>query len=119
MHQPYLGECTGEKRRCDSQAKVHNVSLAVQAECDKLTDPKVITAKYLANADAILKNTWDLTDAIMFKYADGWINEIAADGSFESSRTPYPDWWFKAVNYTNGPPPVPHRPPPFPTRSLH
>jgi hypothetical protein len=26
---------------------------------------------------------------------------------FPTTRTPYPDWWFKAVNYTNGPPPVP------------
>lgn len=90
------------------QSKVHNMSLAVQAECDKLkaNDP-TITTKYNANAEAVLALTWKLIDDLHFKYADGWLNEVKPDGSFESSRTPYPDWWFKAVNYTNGPPPCP------------
>ena len=46
-------------------------------------------------------------DALMFKYADGYVSTVAPDGSFSSAAINYPDWWLTAVNYTGGPPPVP------------
>lgn len=43
-----------------------------------------------------------LFDALMFKYADGYVNT-------PNLATPvgYPSWWLKQVGYMNGPPPPP------------
>jgi len=93
------------------QADTHNASLKLQADLDATPaadlSSALVTARYLRNADNILQQVWDLNDQLMFKYADGWVNENTPAG-FTSNRVAYPDWWFQAVNYTGGPPPVPH-----------
>merc|ERR1711865_236923 len=92
----------------DLQSKTHNASLLLQADLDKTPaadiSPALITARYLRNAKNILEQVWSLNDDLMFKYADGWVNENTPQG-FTSNRVQYPDWWFAAVNYSSGPPP--------------
>merc|ERR1712136_583713 len=51
-------------------------------------------------ASKILKKSWELPDHLIFKYADGFLNDGEPLG--------YPDWWLKQVGYEQGPPPVPH-----------
>ena len=47
------------------------------------------------------------TITMMFKYADGYINEVSPSGTLNVGTEAYPDWWLKAVDYQDGPPPVP------------
>lgn len=62
---------------------------------------------YNEHAASTLAALWSLSDALMFKYADGYINEVQTDGSVRVTAEPYADWWLKAVGYEKGPPPVP------------
>jgi len=51
---------------------------------------------------------WNLTDELMFKYGDGFVAELSPHGEYVARPDPYPDWWLRAVNFTEaGPPPVP------------
>lgn len=112
------------------QAKLHARGLDVQAQVDRsfggssarsssahgvahgsTVASANITGAYHQHADAVVKALWAATDALMFKYADGWINEVRPDGSFSSKQVDAPDWWLRAVNYTQGPPPVPTKTP--------
>jgi dipeptidase len=52
------------------------------------------------NAALVTKTWWKLPDELIFKYADGWLNDEQGLG--------YPDAWLKETNYSKGPPPVPH-----------
>ena len=50
----------------------------------------------------------DLADALLFKYADGYITTYdEKTGELSVQAEPYPDWWLKEVGYGDGPPPVP------------
>jgi len=127
------------------QDSVLGESLAVQAEVDELyvaamdgdtgdNDETVATtmadllSTYQTNAEQILKRTWELTDHLMFKYADGQIHyTIPSEGPLSTSTTPrqfdangmtvsdaavvdqpgYPNGWLEAVGYVDGPPPPP------------
>ena len=68
------------------------------------------TAELSIFAEQVVHSLWDLYDNLMFRYADGYINEVKPDGTFSVTGVSYPDWWLKAVGYENGPPPVPHQP---------
>ena len=63
--------------------------------------------KYAEHADVVLQKMWGLHDDLMFKYADGYITTLNADGSVNVKAEPYPDWWLREVGYQKGPPPVP------------
>lgn len=83
------------------QAKLLNASIALVEKLDA-TDatPEIITEAYNSNALAIHDAMWELPDALIEKYADGY-------------NTPtYPDWWLIQVGYQNGPPPPPAEPTP-------
>lgn len=72
--------------------RLDNTSGAVgAAEFDRASD------ELAAN---IMKTYWELPDQLVFKYADGFLNDGKPLG--------YPDWWLKQVGYERGPPAVPH-----------
>lgn len=60
-----------------------------------------LTKAYTDHAARVVADTWDLADRLVFKYADGFINEPGKIGQSPG----YPAWWLKAVGYENGPPP--------------
>jgi len=59
-----------------------------------------LNSKIDAFAKDVLNEFWKLPDRILFKYADGWLND--------DEMISYPDWWLKAVGYEQGPPDVPN-----------
>ena len=93
------------------QNALHDKGLQVQADLDAAAKggntPAALTNAYLSHAEEVLKALFTASDDLFFKYADGWVSEVAADGTFSSRVVPAPDWWLRAVNYTDGPPPVP------------
>lgn len=60
---------------------------------------------YGAHAEKANEAWWRLSDVLMFKYADGWVNELPKS----ADSTGYPAWWLHAVGYADGPPPVPQQ----------
>lgn len=61
-------------------------------------------------ATEVVTKLWALTDHLMFKYADGYVTTVSADGALHVGSEPYPDEWLKAVGFADGPPPVPPAP---------
>jgi len=98
------------KLQQDMMTKSLNMQASVDAMAGSVGAPLDPTPIYLDHARELLAALWGATDALMFKYADGWVNEYTPQGNFKSSTVPAPDWWLRAVNYTGGPPPVPPRP---------
>ena len=45
-----------------------------------------------------LAELWSLVDHLMFKYADGYINEVTPE-ALTVTTEPYPDWWLKDVGF--------------------
>jgi len=94
------------------QQKAHAASLRLQARVDRGMGPAggsavKITEEYTSNANAIRDSLFTLADELLFRYADGYVNEVDAHGTFHVTTTPYPDWWLNATDYSSGPPPVP------------
>lgn len=66
-----------------------------------------------ANADSIVKSIWSLSDELIFKYADGFLNFPEGGGESDGEITKvlgYPAWWLEAVGFQDGPPPPPTKP---------
>jgi len=82
------------------QAKVD--AMVVQANMSQANATKIITDNYFAHAQKVLNAWWALVDQLMFKYADGWINEPVLGAAMG-----YPAWWLNDVGYADGPPPIP------------
>lgn len=65
------------------------------------------------NAASIVASLWSLSDELMFRYADGFMNfkesEVEPGGEI-TKPVGYPSWWLKAVGYKDGPPPPPTEP---------
>lgn len=92
------------------QSKQHTAGLALVASVDAKangTSPATLQADFSAHANKVLADLWALSDALMFKYADGYINTINAKGELHVASESYPDWWLNEVDYKDGPPPVP------------
>mmetsp|Transcript_35785 Transcript_35785/g.43199 ORF Transcript_35785/g.43199 Transcript_35785/m.43199 type:complete len:610 (-) Transcript_35785:354-2183(-) len=95
------------------QAERFKASLAVQALVDSQgtsLDKEVITELYTSNAIGTLSATWEAFDALMFKYADGYIttlDESTPNNPLRVSAPSVPAPWLEAVGYPQGPPPVP------------
>ena len=64
----------------------------------------MLTKAFSDNAASVVARWWKLFDVLLFKYADGWLNEPGNLGQALS----YPDWWLKKVGYQNGPPSIPY-----------
>ncbi len=64
-------------------------------------DTKALTEAFTRNAEATVRAYQSLFDHLMFKYADGWVNEpVLGQG------VGYPGWWLREVGYPFGPGPV-------------
>lgn len=67
-------------------------------------------------AEDVLVSWWNLADHLVFRYSDGYINEVVehVDRSslsgkkleFKSAPTGYPAEWLSRVGYNEGPPPL-------------
>jgi dipeptidase len=82
---------------------------AMEAEYQATNDFEAVERAYLGNAEAVVSSLWSLSDELMFKYADGFVNEKPDN---MSQMVGYPLWWLQheAVGYTSGPPPPPTKP---------
>lgn len=60
-----------------------------------------MTADFVNHADHTMQAYWDLFNYLMFKYADGFVNEPVL-----GETVGYPAWWLLEVGYQNGPGPV-------------
>ena len=91
------------------QARQHAQALATIKAADASDgSPASLKRLYEAHASTALAELWDLNDALMFKYADGYITTVTPSGGLSVRGEPYPDWWLKEVGYDQGgPPPVP------------
>ena len=62
------------------------------------------------HADAARDAWWRLADALMAKFADGFVS-LTRDGATVPGRSEgYPDWWLDAAGFGDGPPPPPDPP---------
>jgi len=59
-----------------------------------------VTDEMTKFAQSVVRRWWQLADELIFKYADGFINEPGNIGQSPG----YPAWWLSAVDYQNGPP---------------
>ena len=96
------------QRSLEGSARVAVEDAAAAFEKDGSTE--ALTAALARVAKLNLAAVADLFDLLMFKYADGYITTITPEGGLQVSAEAYPDWWLKAVGYTQGPPPVPPEP---------
>jgi dipeptidase len=69
-------------------------------------DREAITDLLTKNVNSVRDDFLKLFDDLMFKFADGYLNEWGPDG-FSSVPTGYPQWWLRKVGYTEGPRAVP------------
>jgi len=89
---------------------------AMEEEFTKNQDMKTVEETYLSNMEKIVYSLWSLSDELIFKYADGFVNEP----DNWSQQVGYPAWWLKSnIGYEDGPPPPPTQPkccnPPHPS----
>eukprot|EP01065_Artemidia_motanka_P020330 TRINITY_DN24345_c0_g1_i1.p1 TRINITY_DN24345_c0_g1~~TRINITY_DN24345_c0_g1_i1.p1 ORF type:complete len:551 (+),score=140.30 TRINITY_DN24345_c0_g1_i1:55-1653(+) len=82
------------------QEELESVSAALVHACEAhANDTKTLTARYVANADAVVREQWRLVDVLMARYADGYCR-----GCKGLPHSPgYPTWWLEAVNFTKKP----------------
>jgi dipeptidase len=66
----------------------------------------IVEIAYKKNVKSIVASLWSLSDELMFKYADGFVNEPGK----MSQMVGYPEWWLEAVGFSDGPPPPPTMP---------
>ena len=86
-------------------------SLALQAKWDEAWktghNTAAMTRDFGENAAAVVGVWWQLFDTILFKYADGWLNQPGQLGQPVPAPFNYPDWWLKQGRYPEGPPTIP------------
>lgn len=82
-----------QKFESEGQQLVTKLSGAPTAQVD------AAVGQHVAN---VVSAFWKVTDVIMQDYSNGWLKDGTSVG--------YPDDWLKAVDYQNGPPPVPSGP---------
>lgn len=92
---------------------------AVENEYQQHGNFELVEDAYAKNAEAIVASLWSLSDELMFKFADGFVNfkkeesEVSVVDSAGGEITKpvgYPAWWLEAVGYKDGPPPPPTQP---------
>merc|ERR1719231_561739 len=80
------------------QQKQHERALRVIAQADDSDGAADELGEiYSRHAAQTLAELWQLVDDLMFKYADGYINEVTPQGTLRVTTEPYPDWWLKDV----------------------
>eukprot|EP00039_Didymoeca_costata_P023425 m.7043 g.7043 ORF g.7043 m.7043 type:complete len:527 (+) comp3640_c0_seq1:313-1893(+) len=62
-----------------------------------------LTSTLIENAELCVAAWWNLSDALLLHYADGYCNGYPPCMSEKyGTHLGYPAWWLKAVNYTQG-----------------
>ena len=113
------------------QERTMEANLELQAYIDGLIDEgnsaEEALELYSTNANNILSETWDLSDHLMFKFADGQVHATPANPNHGTSTPPrqfsekgvttrdaqivdqpgYRSEWLEQVGFLNGPPPPP------------
>ena len=91
------------------EAKGDAVRAAAYAAYGRVRDAHELTRALNAHALSVVSEWWQLQDALLVMYADGYLTTAAAGGVAVSHSIGYPAWWLKAANvgYPNGPPPPP------------
>jgi dipeptidase len=79
---------------------------AMEEEFAKNQDMTTVEETYFSNMEKIVYSLWSLSDELVFKYADGFVNEP----DNWSQQVGYPAWWLKRVGFQDGPPPPPTKP---------
>ncbi|KAG7367389.1 dipeptidase [Nitzschia inconspicua] len=94
----------------ERQLKLESSSVAMvqamEAEFQRNGNFDTVEEAYYSNVESIVSSLWSLSDELMFKYADGFVNE---PGNM-SQMVGYPEWWLEAVGFRDGPPPPPTKP---------
>mmetsp|Transcript_30981 Transcript_30981/g.72982 ORF Transcript_30981/g.72982 Transcript_30981/m.72982 type:complete len:627 (+) Transcript_30981:130-2010(+) len=95
------------------QASVELVS-TIEKEYQQHQNMASVENALASNAEAIVASLWSLSDELMFRYADGFVNrkesEVEDGGGDITKPVGYPSWWLEAVGYRDGPPPPPTKP---------
>lgn len=81
------------------QRQIEDRAVALWAKGDKAGARGLLTKQSEANAAAVLKDWWALSEQLYVRYNDGYFNtpDNIAQPVF------YPSWWLKQVGYENGP----------------
>lgn len=97
----------------EQQSKLEQASVAMvermEARYSQNQDFAAVEKALSDNAATIVASLWSLSDAIVFKYASGFVNDPSLPDGM-SQMVGYPAWWLKDVGYQNGPPPPPTKP---------
>lgn len=96
-----------EVRRLQEHMHARAVELLDKVGSEPGGAPDDLESAFATHAAAVLDSLWKLVDLLIFKFGDGFLAELSADGTYTAKTDPYPDWWLRAVNYSAGPPPVP------------
>lgn len=92
------------------QRRQHASALKLLATAEQAADqsPSSLAKTFAEYATSVVADLWALADGLMFKYADGMISTVSAEGQLHVAIPGYPDWWLKEIDYAStGPPPVP------------
>ena len=99
------------KRQSELEAASVDMVAAVEKEYRHHGNNDLVEEAYFKNAEKIVSSLWSLSDELMFKFADGFVNRAKAPPNGEISKpVGYPAWWLEAVGYKDGPPPPPTKP---------
>jgi len=90
-----------------SQLLVNDISAKYTEASAIVTEKEIeeITERMTLNAQLATSTFVELFHALLFKYADGFLNFWSRTG-FHSVSMGYPSWWLQEVGYAEGPPPV-------------
>jgi len=96
------------KRQNELEAESVDMVATIEQEYRQHGNSDLVEEAYLKNAEKIVAALWSLSDELMFKFADGFVNRAKAPPNGEISEpVGYPAWWLEAVGYKDGPPPPP------------
>ena len=89
--------------RHDVRSFQHNMEAAGRAVADAAySSAEDAAAAAAGHLQETMQGLGNLFNHLLFKYADGWVNEPTL-----GEGVGYPAWWLKDVNYTDGPPVIP------------
>ena len=102
------------KRQNELEQASLELVATLQNDFERHQNLELVGEAFAKNADSITKSLWSLSDELIFRYADGFLNfpesEIDQHDGETTQVLGYPAWWLEAVGYRDGPPPPPTKP---------